>query len=166
MYSIYYTYAVFTVSTYSYQNAVSWRRQKAQASRRTKQLQWPSSIASENHQGFGIRRCCLNPNNPNRFFNAFHQFHPAFHPIRQGHHEDAVRVFHSTKCLRHPKRTGGAVPQPKRLDALDWTDEPPRGCAVGYELPWVRMQGGWNWALESQSQTFGVLFLWKSGYTK
>ena len=36
----------------------------------------------------------------------FKAFHPAF---RQGHDEDAVRVFHATKCLRNKKRTGGAA---------------------------------------------------------
>ena len=60
----------------------------------------------------------------------FKAFHPAF---RQGHDEDAVRVFHSTKCLRNKKRSGGAAPDP--LDPLDWTGLNTDGhCPGGVQL--------------------------------
>ena len=106
----------------------------------------------------------------------FKAFHPAF---RQGHDEDAVRVFHSTKCLRNKKRSGGAAPDP--LDPLDWTGLNTDGhCPGGVQLApnchecackeagtessgssMIQPHVGY-WALDSQSQTLAiVLFLWK-----
>ena len=67
----------------------------------------------------------------------FKAFHPAF---RQGHDEDAVRVFHSTKCLRNKKRTGGAAPDAlDPLDPLDWTEH------------WRSAQGVCSWLRTAMS---------------